>query len=142
MFEFLSLPYSQFASNQIREIQLTQRIQKKTTEKIGNPFAYQEGLDGLNKEKQEDSGIFSGVHDKRVFVHSLQLINNPMAMDEFCLDDVETVISEYDLEECNSFLQESMVISSMDSLYDSTTDTEVYWTIDLPSLKYNQSSIF
>lgn len=50
-----------------------------------------------------------------------------MAMDEFCLDEVETVVSDYDLEECNSLLQESMVISSMDSLYDSTTDTDVLW---------------
>lgn len=50
-----------------------------------------------------------------------------MAMDEFCLDEVETVVSEYDLDECNNFLSESMVVSSFDSMYDSASDTSVYW---------------
>ncbi|EAR96060.1 hypothetical protein TTHERM_00127250 (macronuclear) [Tetrahymena thermophila SB210] len=124
-FEFVSIPTKQFFTKQIREIQLTQMINKKLN-KSTNPFIYQEGLDGLSETKKEDSGVFNCINDKKSFVHSLQLINNPMAMDQFCLDEVETVVSEYDLEECNSLLQESMVISSMDSLYDSTTDTEVY----------------
>jgi len=34
-----------------------------------------------------------------------------MAMDEFSLDDVETVFSEYDVADCGSFGSESMAIS-------------------------------
>jgi len=63
------------------------------------------------EEDKCDFGAFNGITQKGRFVHALQLIDNPMAMDEFSLDDVDTVISEYDVADCGSFGSESMAIS-------------------------------
>ena len=65
----------------------------------------------FTEEGNCDYGAFNGITQKDRFVHALQLIGNPMAMDEFSLDDVETVFSEYDVADCGSFGSESMAIS-------------------------------
>ena len=51
-------------------------------------------------------------------------------MDDFKLEDMETVFSEYDIADCGSFVSESVVMSSMNSLYDSTTDESAFWKND------------
>lgn len=47
-------------------------------------------------------------------------------MDEFKLEDVNTVASEYDVGDCGSFISESVVMSSFNSLEDSSTDDSVF----------------
>lgn len=47
-----------------------------------------------------------------------------MMMDTFCLDEVETVMSEYDIldEDCQSCMSESMVLSELDNFYETSTE--------------------
>lgn len=66
------------------------------------------------------------MHLKGRFIHALQLISDPIAMDDFKLEDMETVFSEYDIADCGSFVSESVVMSSMNSLYESTTDDSAF----------------
>jgi len=67
------------------------------------------------------------VHYKERFIHALQLISDPIAMDDFKLEEMETVFSEYDVADCCSFVSESVVVSSMNSLYESSTDDSAFW---------------
>lgn len=86
------------------------------------PFAAV-SLHGLTKEGR---GAFEQMEKSSSFVHSLQLVHNPLAMDDFNLSDVETVLSEYayacDEDKLNRSFSESIVITQIDSMFDSTTD--------------------
>lgn len=47
--------------------------------------------------------MFSEISRDSSFVHSVNLSLNPLAMDEFCLEDMETVVSEYEFAEPREF---------------------------------------
>ncbi|KAL4492392.1 hypothetical protein ABPG72_005527 [Tetrahymena utriculariae] len=76
-----------------------------------------QGLSGLGNEsfftpQTGKQGDFKKIKTNQ-FVHAVQIVQNPMQMDEFSLNDVESVISdyEYDQEFNNSQLSESIVLS-------------------------------
>ncbi|KAL4446026.1 hypothetical protein ABPG74_011018 [Tetrahymena malaccensis] len=80
-----------------------------------------QGLSGLGNEslytpQTGKQGDFKKIKTNQ-FVHAVQIVQNPMQMDEFSLNDVESVISdyEYDQEFNNSQFSESLVLSWNDS---------------------------
>lgn len=58
-------------------------------------------------------------------------------MDDFCLNDVKTVLSEYDIQDCDSFLSESVIMSDIDfdeATSDAASITEwIYHSIQINS---------
>ncbi|EAR85377.2 hypothetical protein TTHERM_00471540 (macronuclear) [Tetrahymena thermophila SB210] len=80
-----------------------------------------QGLQGLTNEslytpQTGKQGDFEKIKTNQ-FVHAVQIVQNPMQMDDFSLNDVESVISdyEYDQEFNNSQFSESLVLSWNDS---------------------------
>jgi len=67
-------------------------------------------------------------------VHALEAIHNPLAMDTFCLDEVETVMSEYETldEDAMSCMSENsmIVMSSLENFNEISTDDSFEDTTD------------
>ena len=74
-------------------------------------------------------------------MHALEAIQNPIAMDTFCLDEVETVMSEYETfdDDAQSCMSESMIVmSSLDRFNDISTDDSFEDTDNILSSFYEE----
>eukprot|EP00825_Cyclidium_porcatum_P034217 TRINITY_DN3604_c0_g1_i4.p1 TRINITY_DN3604_c0_g1~~TRINITY_DN3604_c0_g1_i4.p1 ORF type:complete len:252 (-),score=26.98 TRINITY_DN3604_c0_g1_i4:195-950(-) len=75
--------------------------------------------------------LFNGLGDysqikNKSFKHTMNLINNPIQMDLFSLEDLETTQSEYDqCDDTLSLMSESVVVSSLDGSTEQTSTVSI-----------------